>query len=357
MVNSFTVFVCSTFTDLTAEREAVLDAIRRLQLQYDSMEFFGARAGQPIETCLEEVRQSDILVVIVGHRYGTIASSLGISFSEAEYSEGYRLDKPCLVYVRDENVPILPRFMERDPEKLRLLERWKATLNERHTVAVFQESQDLAVQVDADLGRTIRTLEETARVRDEARSQEDVGFRNELNSIVEEALQQGVRESSLLSAIRRAISSVRAAEGGQGPTVFLSYSNADRQIVRDVASRLDNAGINVWFDESQIRPGMNFVNEIERGLDSADFIAFFISPNSVSSEWVRREIDLATYRQISGERGAVILPIILSDVEVPPLLRTIQWLDLRDGDVNRCVQRILEAIEYHTRRRRSREQN
>jgi hypothetical protein len=127
MLATFTVFVCSTFSDLSQEREGVLDAIRRLKLQHDSMEFFGARANQPIETCLQEVRASDVLVVIVGHKYGTIVPELGVSFSEAEYAEGYRLNKPCLVYMRDEDVPILPRHMERDPEKLKLLEKWKDT--------------------------------------------------------------------------------------------------------------------------------------------------------------------------------------------------------------------------------------
>ena len=40
MTASFTIFVCSTFSDLSQEREGVLDAIRRLKLQHDSMEFF-----------------------------------------------------------------------------------------------------------------------------------------------------------------------------------------------------------------------------------------------------------------------------------------------------------------------------
>jgi hypothetical protein len=71
---AFTVFVCSTFNDLSEERKGVLDAIQRLKLKHDSMEFFGARAEQPIETCLQEVRVSDILVVIVGHRYGSIVA-------------------------------------------------------------------------------------------------------------------------------------------------------------------------------------------------------------------------------------------------------------------------------------------
>ena len=119
MTPSFTVFVCSTFSDLSNERDGVLDAIRRLQLQHDSMEFFGARAAQPIEICLEEVRASDVLVVIVGHRYGSIVPKLGISYSEAQYEEGYRFKKPCLVYVRSDDVPILPKHMERDPEKLK----------------------------------------------------------------------------------------------------------------------------------------------------------------------------------------------------------------------------------------------
>ena len=154
------VFLCSTFSDLRDEREAVLDAIRRLQLRHDSMEFFGARTNQPIETCLQEVRRSNILVVIVGHRYGSLAPGMGISFSEAEYDEGYALQKPCLVYMRDEKVQILPKHMERDPDKFQLLKRWKENLQERHTVAPFQKSNDLAVQVAADLSRTISELEQ-----------------------------------------------------------------------------------------------------------------------------------------------------------------------------------------------------
>src|SRR5262249_16355510 len=98
-----TVFVCATYVDLSDERGAVLDAIQRLQLQYDSMEFFGARPDQPIDTCLGEVRRSDIVVVIVGQKYGSIVPNDSISFSEAEYNEARRLGLPCLVYLRHED--------------------------------------------------------------------------------------------------------------------------------------------------------------------------------------------------------------------------------------------------------------
>ena len=152
MPASFAVFVCSTFDDLEQEREAVLDAIRRVQSRRNAMEFLGARPGRPIEVCFEEVGKSDLLVVIVGLKYGSSPPGMAISYSQAEYEEAARLEKPCLVYLRDDDVPILPKNVERDPDKLRLLEAWKQTLNEKHTVAKFPDWPRLAVQVAADIG-------------------------------------------------------------------------------------------------------------------------------------------------------------------------------------------------------------
>jgi hypothetical protein len=346
---NLTVFVCSTFSDLSAEREGVLNAIRHLQLQHDSMEFFGARAGQPIETCLEEVRRSNILVVIVGHRYGTMVPDSKVSFSEAEYTEGYKLQKPCLVYIRNDDVPVLPRHIERDPDKLKLLEKWKVRLQSRHTVAGFRDGNDLAVQVAADLSRTIRELEEAERTRAEAQVVDAPSIPDELSAIVAGALKAGVSESALLSSVRRAISSLVAEAEHFEATVFLSYANADREIVREVASGLSAAGVRVWFDEANLKAGSNWVREIERGLDTADFVVFFISSESIKSNWARQELQIALHRKVSGEGGAFILPVLLEHTEVPPLLRDIQWLDLTNKDVDRVVNGLLEAIRHFNR--------
>jgi hypothetical protein len=85
------------------------------------MEYFGARPNQPIQVCLEHVRQSDILIVVVAHLYGSVVPSLGRSFVELEYDEGYKLDKSIFVYLKDDSVPVLPSFFERDPVKFNML--------------------------------------------------------------------------------------------------------------------------------------------------------------------------------------------------------------------------------------------
>jgi hypothetical protein len=86
---------------------------------------------------------------------------------------------------------------------------------------------------------------------------------------------------------------------------------------------------------------------LEKELAVADLIAFFISPNSVRREsWTMRELQVALHRQASGEGGAEILPILLADAEVPPLLRQFHWVDLRDRDIAKGVQRLVEVIHH-----------
>jgi TIR domain/Domain of unknown function (DUF4062) len=353
MAASLTVFVCSTFGDLNQERDGVLDAIRRLKLQHDSMEFFGARAAQPIETCLEEVRASDVLVVIVGHRYGSFVPELGLSYSEAEYAEGFRLGKPFLVYMRDDNVPILPKHMERDAEKLKLLERWKETLQSRHTVASFQDGHRLAVQVTADLARTIQDLEEVAIARAAAQPAGGAPLIPELESLILEALNEGVAEASLLSAIRTAVFSLLTTRRKREVTAYLSYAHADSTIVRAVAVRLVSAGIRIGLDEASLaglKPGNDWMQALERELSAADFVIFFISPASVASGWALQELQIAMHRQVSREGGAGIIPVLLQDADGPPLLRQFHWVDLREGDIEKGVSQLIEAIRTAPKR-------
>lgn len=145
-------------------------------MQHDSMEFFGARTHASIDTSLQEVRNSDILVVIIGHKYGTLVPELGISYSEAEYNEGYLLGKPSLVYMRNESVLVLPKDVETDSDKIKLLNSWKRRLKERHTVAMFESSDDLAVQVAADLSRTIRKMDFASDADDSTQGQDGSSF-------------------------------------------------------------------------------------------------------------------------------------------------------------------------------------
>ena len=221
--------------------------------------------------------------------------------------------------------------MERDPEKLMLLERWKQTLQSRHTVASFRDGLDLAAHVTADLARVIEELQKVAKL-------------TEVEGVISDALSQGAPEASLLSAIRRAVSSLPAMTGKREPTVFLSYAHVDSATVNQVATQLQAAGIRVFLDRETLQSNQVVENTTEEELLSAEFVVFFITPNSVQSDWVMRQPKLTLNRQASDKGGAVILPILLEDVEVPPLLRQFRWVDLRDGDIEKGVAAMVEEI-------------
>jgi PAS domain S-box-containing protein len=154
--NTFKVFLCSTYSDLLNEREAVLRVIQRLQLLHTSMEFFGARPETPLETILDEVRGSDIVIVIIGHRYGTFVPGKRFSYTEIEYREAWRSKKPCLVYIRSDDVPILPSYIEKDPVGINALEKFKKLLRSRHLIASYRQAEDLSVHVAVDIERIVK---------------------------------------------------------------------------------------------------------------------------------------------------------------------------------------------------------
>lgn len=204
----FTVFVCSTYNDLIEERKSVFNAIKKVRMQHNCMELFGASSLPPIETCLEAVRNSDIILVIVGHRYGSLVPEMGVSYSEAEYYEGQRLNKTCLAYIIDDNVPVLPKNVEHDPEKIPMLERYKQTLRANHTVASFSNAMDLSLSVAIDLNETAQTILEVSNDRSQQEFQEKTSFRTELYQVTQDALGIGIPETKILSVIRQAVSSL-----------------------------------------------------------------------------------------------------------------------------------------------------
>jgi len=71
--------------------------------------------------------------------------------------------------------------------------------------------------------------------------------------------------------------------------VFLSYSASDKLIVRELASKLKEDGIRVWFDEEQIGSGGNISAKIEAGLEESRTLVTCISINALESEWAQLE--------------------------------------------------------------------
>lgn len=89
------VFVSSTYTDLIEERQAAVEAILDAGHIPAGMELFKAGKSQ-METIHKWIDNSDVYMLILGGRYGSIENKSGLSYTELEYR--YALSKNMPVF-------------------------------------------------------------------------------------------------------------------------------------------------------------------------------------------------------------------------------------------------------------------
>ena len=93
------VFISSLISGMEAERAAAKRAVEVLRHEPVMAEDFGARASSPQVACLTGLRQADLVVLILGARYGAKQRS-GLSATHEEYREA-RGNKPVLTFIRE----------------------------------------------------------------------------------------------------------------------------------------------------------------------------------------------------------------------------------------------------------------
>jgi tetratricopeptide (TPR) repeat protein len=140
------VFISSTWLDLGPERKAVEAALQRLrETKYVGMEFFGSRDETTRRASLDEVDRSLVYVGIFGARYGS-------GITEAEYRRAREKGLPCFIYFKDD-ATVSEDERDTDPARAAKLEALKDELRREHGVSTFDNPDDLAAKVTADLHR------------------------------------------------------------------------------------------------------------------------------------------------------------------------------------------------------------
>lgn len=103
-------------------------------------------------------------------------------------------------------------------------------------------------------------------------------------------------------------------------SVFLSHSSKDAEFVGRLAAELKTHGIEFWLDDHELDIGDPLYHTIGEAIEKADYFAVVLSQNSIDSNWVQNELNLALNREFSEGR-TVILPIMIEDVTKPHFIK------------------------------------
>ena len=72
--------------------------------------------------------------------------------------------------------------------------------------------------------------------------------------------------------------------------VFLSHANQDRGFVDSLAEVMRRHGVPVWYSQTNILGARQWHDEIGAALRRCDWFLIVLSPQSVDSKWVKREL-------------------------------------------------------------------
>lgn len=133
------------------------------------------------------------------------------------------------------------------------------------------------------------------------------------------------------------------------PQVFISYAHAnpDQELAAELASFLDANGFVVFVD-SNIRLGQNWVEQIDVQLRRSEYFIVLLSPASVESDMVRREIAIAY--SLKKAKKLTIFPVRIGlagelPYDIGAYLDTIQYVSWTPGQSPAAIHRtILEAL-------------
>ncbi len=122
--------------------------------------------------------------------------------------------------------------------------------------------------------------------------------------------------------------------------VFLSHNSKDKPWVVKLKGSLEALGIKVWLDKDEIRPGDLFAEALEKGIEESKAIALIISPEAMSSGWVKAEyyraLSLATNKQLQ------LIPVLYKKAQIPGFLSDRSWVNF--SDESECDEQVRTLV-------------
>jgi hypothetical protein len=112
--------------------------------------------------------------------------------------------------------------------------------------------------------------------------------------------------------------------------LFISYSAKDTEFVEKLARDLVSSGVKVWWDKWVMKVGDSLHKKIQEGITNSAWLGVVLSPNSIDSPWVEKELNSALMRELE-QKEVFVLPILYKDCQIPLMLKDKVYADFRSS--------------------------
>lgn len=146
MERRYDVFVSSTYEDLIEERKEITQAVLECDCMPVGMEMFPAANMTQWDFIKRVIDKSDIYLVIVAGKYGSIGSDeqgKRISYTEMEYDYAKSIGKPILAFLYEDLNNLKRDKIELDNSKAAALEAFREKIRSARMVKFFKNKDEL----------------------------------------------------------------------------------------------------------------------------------------------------------------------------------------------------------------------
>lgn len=112
--------------------------------------------------------------------------------------------------------------------------------------------------------------------------------------------------------------------------LFICYSHEDSAFVNKLIFDLKQFGTDIWIDYREIKLGDSLLKIISKAIENTPYFAVILSPDSVKSNWVQKELQIAMTQEVEGEKVKV-LPVLYKKCDIPLFLRDKVYADFTDS--------------------------
>jgi len=111
---------------------------------------------------------------------------------------------------------------------------------------------------------------------------------------------------------------------------FISHTGVDKSTADELRIRLEARGRKIWFDKTCIVPGETILIAIANGLKNSTRVLLLMSAKALESGWVKMEYEKVLHSD-PGNLMRRLIPILLSDCEIPDFVEERLYIDARNG--------------------------
>ena len=125
--------------------------------------------------------------------------------------------------------------------------------------------------------------------------------------------------------------------------IFVSYSRKNIDFCKRLTDELQKRDLDFWVDWEGIPPTVDWLKEIEKGIEEADTFLAIVTPDWVSSKICLDELDMAVK---NGKRLIPVVPIEINGNDAPLELSHINYIFFRETDhFNAQLDKLFTALD------------